>query len=693
MFSIVASIPWCDRSLFVQRQFPHTVNRIYRSIAHISHTVLRPLQHQARPIHTTHVGTLNRVQQTTSIDGAETELFPIGFISIFIGKMIVILFTNSIFSLILFAINLHSLLTLIFQLKISTLTIRHFLIFSQSDLRIQPIVVSAVVGNVQLTITIHHRQVATTIETTRMLRAHRDEVAVIDIVEYRSSVAKHRCSIGIGLVAVRGHIATRKHSVMNLDTTLHRVVWINGAVGKPVACIENRPFSRPSPIGTLLRQRVQICRRHITVCPIRLSFILDRLSLPHLQIRRHHHLAVFRQSPIGIIIPMARGSCPLLTTCTVLIPPAIHIANITPAKHVAIALGKTFIRSYFTSMNIHLSLSEHIAICVKTIPHAIPQHVVALATTEYVTSDMTIVDFHMSSTSLIDAIQFTHHTRFLLSRATSHGGNLTATMKAVANQTSIHLHMGEVASAQVIITRTEHIATVLQTVVGSSCRMRFVRPRFVRDFLLERVCPVFRIVVVTDISVVERQMSRAINRTALTTTIGIALYSGQTLVESHPPLGKIFLVLVFTDTDDHIRFARYVAIGWSTEFSSMFAHAAPPTATIHITHSTTFDISIRLGCKSGISCRLHQIKYRTTRTCCIDVLDNGATMQTYIRRTADCGIGTETSTIAISTAETPIVHITTDIGTLVDVNVCIGLCTQSIFSDQITIQSLISIIP
>ena len=113
----------------------------------------------------------------------------------------------------------------ILQFEVSTLTIGEFLVFIQFDSRLKSVEVSTIVGDVQLTVAIHHREVAATVEASRMLCADGDEVTMIDIIKCRRGIAINRCGISIGLIAVRSHIATGKHSVMYHHATF-RVVRI-----------------------------------------------------------------------------------------------------------------------------------------------------------------------------------------------------------------------------------------------------------------------------------------------------------------------------------------------------------------------------------------------------------------------------------------------------------------------------------
>ena len=116
------------KTLLVQRQLTHTVDGIFRGISDISHTVLSTLKHQTTTKHTTEVGTLDGVQQTTGIDGAESILFPFCPFCLTLIRIsrnrIILFFSNSGFIRRINLITIRmSFFTQIFQLEIGTLTV------------------------------------------------------------------------------------------------------------------------------------------------------------------------------------------------------------------------------------------------------------------------------------------------------------------------------------------------------------------------------------------------------------------------------------------------------------------------------------------------------------------------------------------------------------------------------------------
>ena len=91
---IIASISSDDRKLLVQRHLTYTVNGVFGVIHHLWHTVLSTLHHHAATEHTAEVGTLDGVQDTTGIDGADTVLKPICWIRFFSDVTIAVIFLN-----------------------------------------------------------------------------------------------------------------------------------------------------------------------------------------------------------------------------------------------------------------------------------------------------------------------------------------------------------------------------------------------------------------------------------------------------------------------------------------------------------------------------------------------------------------------------------------------------------------------
>ena len=112
------------------------------------------------------------------------------------------------------------------QLEVGTLTAGEFLVFLNGNLIVESVIVGTIVGNVQLTVTIHHRKVTTTIETTDLLCSHGNEVSIVDIIERSRSITEHCRRIGILFFTTACHIATRKNSIMDSHTALWFIIGI-----------------------------------------------------------------------------------------------------------------------------------------------------------------------------------------------------------------------------------------------------------------------------------------------------------------------------------------------------------------------------------------------------------------------------------------------------------------------------------
>ena len=247
------------RMLLVEREFTHTIDGIVDVLAHLSHTVLRALEHHTRTKHTTEVSTLNSIQQTTCIDRAETVRLEIVLHLIgdsLVAQKIQILFLRqALIFLIFHAVDGHIVLTLIFQLEVSTLTVREPAVLIDGDGLLQAVIVGAIVGDVQLTVAVNHRKVSTTIDTTGMLGSNGDEVTVIDIVECSCGIAVDGCGIGIGLIIVRRHVTTGEYGIVDVDTAFLLTLRITS--------YEILPTATPIAGIIFLRQGVQIVGRYI----------------------------------------------------------------------------------------------------------------------------------------------------------------------------------------------------------------------------------------------------------------------------------------------------------------------------------------------------------------------------------------------------------------------------------------------
>ena len=121
-----------------------------------------------------------------------------------------------------------------------------------------------------------------------MLSSDGDEITVIDIIECRGGIAVDGRGIGIGLFTVRGHVTTGEHGIADIDTALFLTGGVTGIEFLPVG----------TGIGTiviLLRQGIQIVRRHIVKRIVCLTIVSDGVAVLDLQIGGDNHLTVFAQ--------------------------------------------------------------------------------------------------------------------------------------------------------------------------------------------------------------------------------------------------------------------------------------------------------------------------------------------------------------------------------------------------------------
>ena len=135
-------------------------------------------------------------------------------------------------------------------------------------------VIGSIIGDVQLTITIHHREVTTAIQSTYMFCSDGNKVSVIDIVERCRHVAEYRRSVGIRLITAGRNVTTTKHGIVNNDTTIDLVVTLS------FLCNELLPFVRPllhtsCRYCSLLAQRIQVISGHIVISAIGLIVITN----------------------------------------------------------------------------------------------------------------------------------------------------------------------------------------------------------------------------------------------------------------------------------------------------------------------------------------------------------------------------------------------------------------------------------
>ena len=167
-----------------------------------------------------------------------------------------------------------------------------------------------------------------------------------------------------------------------------------------------------------------------------------------------------------IIIDMVRRTCSYLILCLRTINTGtIDITDVTATKHITITVGNTLFGAYLTAMDMYLGLAKHIAVGIKCTVLSITINIVTLTTAEHITQNMAIIHLYLRLTGLIKARQGAYGVGSTagFNGTSSYGGNLTATMYAVADNTVPYLDRGLIDTTPDIIAATEHIAAVGQT--------------------------------------------------------------------------------------------------------------------------------------------------------------------------------------------------------------------------------------
>ena len=266
----------------------------------------------------------------------------------------------------------------------------------------------------------------------------------------------------------------------------------------------------------------------------------------------------------------------------------IDITDIATAEHVTIACGQTLVGTHFTTMDVYLRLSEYVTVHVERTLLAVAKEVIAFTTTKHIMHHMAVVHLYHGLTSLVEAFQGTYRiggtTGF--DGTTADGGNLTTTVHTIADGSVPYRNMTEVDTTFHIVTTTEKISAVPQT-VGTFPHIVFPI-RIIMDLFLitlhSRPSSIYNLTLlvlhltsiqvdIADIAIVDGQVGRAINSTALTAAVGITLDGRHTGIEAIFTLGgivfaqdliqlcdKILIRLVWSDTNDHVTFARSLIV-------------------------------------------------------------------------------------------------------------------------------------
>ena len=239
-----------------------------------------------------------------------------------------------------------------------------------------------------------------------MLCTYCDKVTMIDVIECSGCITIHSDGISVSLVTVRRHITSTKHSVVNMHTTLLRVLRIHLSV-QIVTSEQVGPLTRPVTMSIFLfPQGVQVVCLKVFILIFGLSIDGSTVS-PHLKPRCNNHLTVLLQIIIIIIIidVVWRTGTDSLLCLRAGNAGTINITDITSTKHVAVPLCHTVFSTHFTAVDMYLCLAKHITIRIEcSLTLSISQKIVALTATKHIAKHMTVKHLHICLTRLIKAL-------------------------------------------------------------------------------------------------------------------------------------------------------------------------------------------------------------------------------------------------------------------------------------------------
>ena len=447
----------------------------------------------------------------------------------------------------------------------------------------------------------------------------------------------------------------------------------------------------------------------------------------HLQPRLHKHLAVLRLVLLGrsskwcacIVNITGAGVLIIVSFIYAIIALAvigflayaqcavgkfvctIYASFVTAAKDIAIAQAYAFIRSDFAAIDVNLCLTEDITLAIevkrwdqilihKLCSVAAPTVLTATAT-EDIAQDMTVVHHHMGLTSLEDGgIVILHTASSSLHRAATDGTNLAATIEAASHGTAIHAHIGIVHIAVHHIAATENVAGQLNgigslvvkfllvcklvIVASSGCLIACCRKLAfaIGGSIVFGSCSQFlttrygneALITIANVAIVDGQVGCAIDRTTLTTTIGITQDGRNAIMEVVIGIKTFFAngdgiglrQFFLRNTYHHIGLSRDIVGIASADVTCMLAHMAQIAAAIDVTHRAALDIDIGAGNKvitgNGILCQSEFVHHNTTLATAIDVPIDFTALQFNISGAAYHSIFTHAATVCIA------VHIT-----------------------------------
>ena len=340
------------------------------------------------------------------------------------------------------------------------------------------------------------------------------------------------------------------------------------------------------------------------------------------------------------------GRAGLLAVRTRHVGAAVDIADVAAAEDVAVAVGHALGSAYLAAVDLHLGRAEDVAVGVERALLAVAPNVVALAAAEDVAAYVTVVYLDVRGAGLVDALQLAHGVGLaaLVDGAAAHGGNLGAAVYAVAHLASPDGDLGVVDAASHVVASAEHVAAVAQAALALPHLVDVVC--LVVDLLfvaLSRgtlvghgvalcvLCLAGVQVNIAYVAVVQRQVGRAEDGTALAAAVGIALYGGHAL-QVAIAVGQRGLVLAYAD--DHVSLAQDVALGAVRVGlgASVTSHVALPSAAIDIAAGAALDVGVG---RSGEVLSPEIVEHGADGASGVDILLHRAAQQGHVGGAVD----------------------------------------------------------
>ena len=451
----------------LKRQLTHTVDGKVSLVLHLSHTVTCSLKHHAASNHANEVGTLQSVEQSACVNRAYSGFFPVLSYLLQISRrcrqfliFVLIYFFAHAVSLICYAVAVGAsreiFQTLVAQTEVCTLTVGEFIVLFSRYLRLQVIVVGAVVRDMQLTIAVNKRQVAATVESAHMLGADGDEVAARHVAQSRRHVAEHGSGVGIHLIRTVRHVAAAEYRIMDNDT--------------PVINVKGIPLSTVTDI-VLALEGIELLKRHIVILGVCRAANGHAAGSIHLSVWLYNHLTVFCKCSVfravnGVITTSGSRACLFSALGT----DTIYIAEVAAAEYVAVAVSIVGRGSHLAATDIDLCLSEHVAVGIEGASPA--EVVVTLATCKDIALHMAVIHLDVGLAQLVFSPQRAHAVLVAAHGdvTTAYGCNLATAEETVTDHavphgdaSGIHTTVVNVAAAEDVAAAIDSLNSLIKT--------------------------------------------------------------------------------------------------------------------------------------------------------------------------------------------------------------------------------------